>query len=41
MEKVPTAVLENATLTLNATFNPIGDGQFIHGILLPDFHILK
>jgi hypothetical protein len=27
MEKVPTAVLENATIALNAPFNNIGDGQ--------------
>ena len=28
MEKVPTAVLENATIVLGAPFNNIGDGQF-------------
>jgi hypothetical protein len=28
MEKVPTAVLENATIALNAPFNNVGDGQF-------------
>jgi hypothetical protein len=34
MEKVPTTVLENATITLNAPFNNIGDGQFNYGSLL-------
>ena len=36
MEKVPTTVLENATIALDAAFNNVGDGQFDYGSLLPD-----
>jgi hypothetical protein len=36
MENVPTAVLENATIALNAPFNTVGDGQLSYGSLLLD-----